>query len=63
MDDKHEPELKKLDGAEKELSEETLDVVNGGRRMLPFSRKDIEVEGDSRFDPREVKNPTRVVDL
>lgn len=63
MKDDLEPELKKQDGAEKELPEETLYQVSGGRRVKAPLRMDVEIEGDSRFEPQDIRKPTKIVDL
>jgi len=63
MDKTNDPNKADATNENNELSEEALDQVSGGLRKLPFTRKDIEREGDSLLDPRVVRKPAQIVDL
>lgn len=65
MSETNDPKPTEADAANEaqELSEEALEQVSGGRRIQPPSRKDIEIEGDTRFDPRAVTRPTNIINL
>jgi len=63
MKDIPDPALKNQDSPEKELCEETLSEVNGGRRQKLPERRDVEIEGGSQNDPRLIRKAPKVVDL